>query len=128
MVSRIPLHLRSCHPCGYHYLKKTQQNPLGLDWCSKFNEQIRTNRAKAGCLGFSVEKQIRAIGGLLDAPEGRNITRQVFTDNSDGVLETIESYQDDILLFTITFSFENGKMTLVREDAKELEVGKEEEK
>ena len=124
MVSRIPLQYRSCHPCSYHYLKKTVKNPLGVEWCSKFNQQLRSNRAKGGCLGFTVEKQTRAMGGLLDPPEGRNITKQVITEKGDGV-ETIESYQDDLLLFTVTMTSKNGKLTLERKDAKIDEVGRE---
>ena len=128
MVSRIPLQYRSCHPCSYHYLKKTMKNPLGVDWCSKFNQQLRSNRAKGGCLGFSVERQTRVMGGIMDAPEGRNIDKQLFGKDADGN-ETIKSYQDDVLLFTVTLIVEDGVLTgLVRTDAKIDEVGREEKK
>lgn len=123
MVSRVPLQYRSCYPCAYHYIKKNDEH-----WCSKFNEEIIYNRAKDGCLGFTVERQTRVMGGLMDAPEGRNINKQLFGYDAEGN-ETIKSYQDDVLLFTVTFIVEDGVLTgLVRTDAKILEVGKEEKK
>ena len=114
MVSRIPLKDRSCRVCSYYFKGK----------CLKFNQIIRGNWAKAGCLGFTVEKQTRMIGRLYDPPEGRNINKKEYTYDADDNMETVKCYQDNVLLFTVSLGCSGGDLiSQVRVDKKESEVG-----
>jgi len=51
------------------------------------------------------------LSGLAAVPEGKKITKNEFSWNEDGTLASIEYYDGNELLFTLTFEWnENGTL------------------
>ena len=118
-VTRLPLEQRKCSLCTFH-----RKNYLGHQhYCLFLGRAIGVNFAKMGCLAFSVESVLRVVGNIDSPPFGRNVTKKIRSYDANDNLETVEFYQDDILLFTLTHSYDASQNleTTIRSEAKKEE-------
>lgn len=105
MVTRIPLKYRWCMNCTYFLKGRTGVRP----YCRYLGKTLYSSGAQMGCLAFTVEKQVRPVGRIDDPPIGRNINKETYTYNSDGDFDVVSYFQDDVLLFTLTYSYDATK-------------------
>jgi hypothetical protein len=61
--------------------------------------------------GESIHNAI--LSALASAPTGRKVTKMSFTYNDDGSINTIQFFEADTLLFTLTFAYSGGSVVSI---------------